>query len=60
MKNKSNLTKLVQDMIKDNNLDTIDVYEIAQQWMKVADDDASGTLDRKEFFDFFSKVDGIN
>ena len=35
------------------------VQEIAMQWMDLADKDGNGTLDLKEFTEFFSKVEGM-
>jgi hypothetical protein len=36
---------------------TVDsVYDIALSWMEVSDTDKSGTIDRKEFQDFFAQI----
>ena len=35
------------------------VQEIALSWMDLADKDGNGELDFGEFYDFFSKIEGI-
>lgn len=36
------------------------MLEIAHNWMEIADADGDGRIDKKELYDFFAQIDGIN
>ena len=55
-----NIVRLLQDQLKGSKNENLDVKEIAQAWLVIADVDGDGQLDKKELFDFFGQIDGIN
>lgn len=52
-KKQGNIVRLLQDQLKGTKTENLDVKEIAEAWMVIADVDGDGQLDRKELFDFF-------
>ena len=44
----------------DEEFDEDSAQELALNWMELADQDGSGTLDYTEFYNFFSKVQDVN
>merc|ERR1711970_52468 len=50
--------KAINKQTSSQSLTVESVKNIAQEWMELADKDNSGTLDFKEFSDFFSKIEG--
>ena len=59
-KKQGNIVRMLQDQLKGNKNENLDVKEIALAWMVIADVDGDGQLDKKELFDFFGQIDGIN
>ena len=58
-KRKNEILNLLNTQTIGQTLTVDKVQEVALNWMDLADKDGNGELDFEEFFDFFSKIEGI-
>jgi len=58
-KRKNEILNLLNTQTMGQTLTVDKVQEVALNWMDLADKDGNGELDFEEFFDFFSKIEGI-
>jgi hypothetical protein len=58
-KRKGELLKALNAQTSGQTLTIDKVQEIALNWMELADKDGNGELDFGEFYDFFSRIEGI-
>lgn len=57
---KSQLSKMMNEQMREQNMSIDDVQLIALSWMEIADTDNSGVLDLAEFTGFFKSIDGLD
>ena len=58
-KRKNEILHLLNTQTMGQTLTVDKVQEVALKWMDLADKDGNGELDFEEFYDFFSKIEGI-
>ena len=58
-KRKNEILKMLNTQTMGQTLTVDKVQEVALNWMDLADKDGNGELDFDEFFEFFSKIEGI-
>jgi hypothetical protein len=58
-KKKQSLIEALNQQTTGQNLTVDKVQEVALNWMEIADKDGNGELDYQEFYDFFSKIEGV-
>ena len=58
-KKKNQLMQALNAQTSGQQLTVDKVQEVALNWMEIADKDGNGELDYGEFYDFFSKIEGI-
>lgn len=58
-KRKSEILNLLNTQTMGQTLTVEKVQDVALNWMDLADKDGNGELDFEEFFDFFSKIEGM-
>ena len=58
-KRKSEILNMLNTQTMGQTLTVEKVQDVALNWMDLADKDGNGELDFEEFFDFFSKIEGM-
>ena len=59
-KKKKDLMGVFNEMNNEGKVDEESIHNVALNWVELADRDGNGELDYKEFYDFFTKIEGLH